>query len=184
MEGGRAVPEADEAAAIEEVQAWAAGLQALHTRIAGRFARAEPRQRALDAGVPASWVTADEAYGGDPALRGFLEGRGVSYVLAVKRTELLAIPGPGGRCGQAPSSWLLVRRSRADGRLAFYTRFGPTGTLPTRPGPGGREPLGVEEGRPGPLPGPPLAGLAPPRHPGPAGARVPGTDRTKGDAPA
>jgi SRSO17 transposase len=35
-------------------------------------------QRALDAGVPASWVTADEAYGGDPALRGWLEGRGVS----------------------------------------------------------------------------------------------------------
>ena len=53
-------------------------------------------QRALDAGVPAAWVTADEAYGGDPALRGLPGGRGVSYVLAVKRTELLAIPGPGG----------------------------------------------------------------------------------------
>jgi SRSO17 transposase len=31
--------------------------------------------RALDAGVPASWVTADEAYGQDPALRGWLEDR-------------------------------------------------------------------------------------------------------------
>jgi SRSO17 transposase len=42
------VPEADEAAAdVEQVQAWAAGLDALHTRIAGRFARAEPRRRAL-----------------------------------------------------------------------------------------------------------------------------------------
>jgi hypothetical protein len=42
------VPEADEAAAdIEDVQAWAAGLQALHARIAKRFARAEPRRRAL-----------------------------------------------------------------------------------------------------------------------------------------
>jgi SRSO17 transposase len=42
------VAEANEAAAdIEEVQAWAAGLEALHARIAGRFARAEPRRRAL-----------------------------------------------------------------------------------------------------------------------------------------
>jgi hypothetical protein len=36
-----------EAADIEEVQAWAAGLDALHARIAGRFARAEPRRRVL-----------------------------------------------------------------------------------------------------------------------------------------
>jgi SRSO17 transposase len=42
------VPEANEAAAdIEEVQAWAAGLDALHARIAPRFARAEPRRRVL-----------------------------------------------------------------------------------------------------------------------------------------
>jgi hypothetical protein len=35
------VPEVNEAAAdIEEVRAWAAGLEALHTRIGGRFARA------------------------------------------------------------------------------------------------------------------------------------------------
>src|SRR5512132_1774582 len=41
------VLEADEAADIQEVQAWAAGLDALHARIAGRFTRAEPRRRAL-----------------------------------------------------------------------------------------------------------------------------------------
>jgi hypothetical protein len=41
------VLEADAAADLEEVQAWAAGLNALHARIAGRFARAEPRRRAL-----------------------------------------------------------------------------------------------------------------------------------------
>jgi SRSO17 transposase len=46
MEDG-AVLEADEAADIQEVQAWAAGLEALHARIAGRFVRAEPRRRAL-----------------------------------------------------------------------------------------------------------------------------------------
>ena len=46
-------------------------------------------QRALDAGVPAGWVTADEACGGGPRLRGWLEQHGLAYVLAVKRTELL-----------------------------------------------------------------------------------------------
>jgi SRSO17 transposase len=47
--GGQEEPvlEADEAADIEEVQAWAAGLDALHARIAGRFVRAEPRRRVL-----------------------------------------------------------------------------------------------------------------------------------------
>jgi SRSO17 transposase len=39
--------------------------------------------RALDAGVPASWVAGDEVYGADPKLRAFLEGRGIGYVLAV-----------------------------------------------------------------------------------------------------
>jgi SRSO17 transposase len=259
MEGGESVLEADEAADVEEVQAWAAGLQALHARIAGRFARAEPRrrvlaylrgllgnvgrkngwqlaehagertpdgmqrllatadwdpdlvrddlrayvvehlgdpggvlvvdetgflkkgttsvgvqrqysgtagkvdncqlsvflayasprgrafidrelylprswtddpgrcsaarvpeevgfrtkpklarimlQRALNAGVPASWVTADEAYGGDPALRGWLEARGVWYVLAVKCTEPLAAPASEAWCAPLPSNW-------------------------------------------------------------------------------
>jgi SRSO17 transposase len=32
-------------------------------------------QRALDAGVPAGWVTADAVYGTSPALRGWLEAR-------------------------------------------------------------------------------------------------------------
>jgi SRSO17 transposase len=56
-------------------------------------------ERALDAGVPTAWVTADEVYGGSPALRGWLEGRGVGHVLAVKCTELLevhAVDGPAG----------------------------------------------------------------------------------------
>jgi SRSO17 transposase len=39
--------------------------------------------RALDAGVPASWVTGEEVYGANPGLRAELEGRGVGYVLAV-----------------------------------------------------------------------------------------------------
>jgi SRSO17 transposase len=39
--------------------------------------------RALDAEVPAAWVTGDEVYGADPTLRAELEARGVGYVLAV-----------------------------------------------------------------------------------------------------
>jgi SRSO17 transposase len=43
--------------------------------------------RALDAGVPAGWVTADEAYGGDRALRRDLQIRGIGYVLAVANSH-------------------------------------------------------------------------------------------------
>lgn len=39
--------------------------------------------QALDAGATASWVTGDEVYGNDPALRAGLQHRGVGYVLAV-----------------------------------------------------------------------------------------------------
>lgn len=39
--------------------------------------------RALDAGVPAPWVTGDEVYGADPNLRAVLEARGAGYVLAI-----------------------------------------------------------------------------------------------------
>jgi SRSO17 transposase len=46
-------------------------------------------ERALDAGVPARWVTGDEVYGGDARLRAWLEAREVAYVLAVKATQPL-----------------------------------------------------------------------------------------------
>jgi SRSO17 transposase len=129
-------------------------------------------ERALDAGVPAAWVTADEVYGGSPALRGWLEGRGMWHVLAVKCAELLAVRAPDGPAGARTSAeqlaaavpatqwttcsaghgakgrrlydwtrvelarpstagmarWLLVRRSRSDGELAFYTCYAPAGT--------------------------------------------------------
>jgi SRSO17 transposase len=126
-------------------------------------------ERALDAGVPAGWVTADEVYGGDPALRRWLEDRGVSYVLAVKGSEALGTATQGsvrataiqlaasvppeqwvtcsaghGAKGRrlydwtraelaTPAAagcmrWLLVRRSRRDGELAFYACLGPAET--------------------------------------------------------
>ena len=43
--------------------------------------------RALDAGTPAGWVTADEVYGQDPVLRSELARRGLGYVLAVARSH-------------------------------------------------------------------------------------------------
>ena len=45
--------------------------------------------RALDAGVPAQWVTGEEVYGSDRRLRLWLERRHLSHVLAVKSTEPL-----------------------------------------------------------------------------------------------
>ena len=68
-------------------------------------------ERAVDGGVPAGWVTADEVYGGDRRLRVWLEETSLAYVLAVKAhraavggrpaarprslpAELVAAPGP------------------------------------------------------------------------------------------
>jgi len=49
--------------------------------------------RALDAGVPAGWVTGDEAYGQVGSLRRTLEDRGTSYVLAVPSNQRVQLPG-------------------------------------------------------------------------------------------
>jgi hypothetical protein len=115
-------------------------------------------------------VTADEVDGGSRALRGWLEGRGVWHVLAVKCTEPLEAARPNGLVGEraehlagavpaeqwiacsaghgakgrrlydwtrvqlaAPAiagmaRWLLVRRRRRDGELAFYACYGPAAT--------------------------------------------------------
>jgi len=50
--------------------------------------------RALDAGVPAQWVTADEAYGQDHKFRAFLEQRRLGYVVAVPCSQSVG-PGTG-----------------------------------------------------------------------------------------
>jgi SRSO17 transposase len=54
-------------------------------------------ERAVAAGIPFGWVTADEAYGDNGPLRSYLEGRGISYVLAVARAHVLATPAGGRR---------------------------------------------------------------------------------------
>jgi SRSO17 transposase len=98
-------------------------------------------QRALDAEVPAGWVTADEVYGGSPALRGWLETRQLPYVLAVKATEPLpSASGPAMAAarlaGQIPSHcWLRLsaghgakgRRWYAWSRLALSSAGAPNG---------------------------------------------------------
>jgi SRSO17 transposase len=48
-------------------------------------------ERALEAGVPCAWVTADCIYGADSALRRFLERRRIGYVLAVTSAQHLAL---------------------------------------------------------------------------------------------
>jgi hypothetical protein len=50
-------------------------------------------ERALEAEVPAGWVTADEVYGNSPALRGWLEARQLPCVLAIKAIEPLSPSG-------------------------------------------------------------------------------------------
>jgi SRSO17 transposase len=97
--------------------------------------------RALEAGVPAGWVTADEVYGGDPALRGWLETRQLPHVLAVKCTEPLP-PASGPPTSAArlakrvpPEGWLRLsagqgakgRRWYAWSRLALTPADAPNG---------------------------------------------------------
>jgi len=59
----------------------------------------KPRQaqamiaRALAAGVPFAWFTADEAYGQAKFLRAWLEERQVSYVMAIRRSDTFTISG-------------------------------------------------------------------------------------------
>jgi SRSO17 transposase len=126
--------------------------------------------RALDAEVPAAWVTGDEVYGADPRLRAELEVRGVGYVLAVACGHRVAFGGTSHRAdsllkqiparawqqvsagkgakghryydwaflrldhhspapeGQAGKHWLMIRRHRKTGELAFYRCFTPRPT--------------------------------------------------------
>jgi SRSO17 transposase len=60
-------------------------------------------ERALDAGMPAGWVAADEAYGQDGKFRLGLQKRQVGYALAVPRSQKIPTDGgaaPRGRAGR------------------------------------------------------------------------------------
>ena len=75
-------------------------------------------ERALDAGVPAAWVAADEVYGSDSKLRFWLEERRQPYVVAVSSKQYvyagLAGYRVGDLIGDAPErAW--ARLSAGDG---------------------------------------------------------------------
>jgi SRSO17 transposase len=48
--------------------------------------------RTLEAGVPFGWFTADEVYGQAKWLRSWLEERGVSCVMAIRRSDTFTMP--------------------------------------------------------------------------------------------
>ena len=50
-------------------------------------------QRAIDAGVPFAWFTADEVYGQAKYLRRWLEERDVAYVMAIRRSDTFPVSG-------------------------------------------------------------------------------------------
>jgi SRSO17 transposase len=89
--------------------------------------------RALDAGVPAAWVTADEACGKDGKFRDFAEQRRIGYVVAVaanqavrgdagtSRADVLAAHAPG-------QAW--KRRSCGDGSKGPRVYDWAAATLP------------------------------------------------------
>jgi SRSO17 transposase len=75
--------------------------------------------RALDAGLPVSWATSDEAYGMDSKFRRFLEQRRVNYVVAVPKSQSVAMGISGDTradtlvAGAPPEAW--KRLSCGDG---------------------------------------------------------------------
>ncbi|MBF6339715.1 IS701 family transposase [Nocardia abscessus] len=100
--------------------------------------------RALDAGVPARWVSADEAYGGDSKFRTWLERRRIGYVVAVPSNAPVVMSLAGSRrAGQIvadapPQAW--KRRSCADGAKGPRMFDWAVATVPTvsEAGPGWR----------------------------------------------
>ncbi|OXM72240.1 IS701 family transposase [Amycolatopsis sp. KNN50.9b] len=91
--------------------------------------------RSFAAGVPARWVTADEAYGQDNKFRSWLEQHNIGYVVAVPRSQ----PLPAGGFATARADHLLAqappeiwkRRSAGDGAKGPRLYDWATATIPT-----------------------------------------------------
>ncbi|MEU7633736.1 IS701 family transposase [Nocardia sp. NPDC049220] len=93
--------------------------------------------RALDAGVPARWVTAGEAYGGEYKFRSWLEQRHIGYVVAVPHSQIMPLTAGRIRAdhlvAQAPSrSWRRLDCSSGTGRPRMFDWA--MASLPTSPG--------------------------------------------------
>jgi SRSO17 transposase len=104
----------------------------------------KPRQaqamiaRALAAGVPFAWFTADEAYGQAKFLRAWLEERHVSYVMAIRRSDTFTISGTEQRAdGLIGSSHPVLAAAvrRPPGHTARGSTTGPGSPSKTVPSP-------------------------------------------------
>jgi SRSO17 transposase len=71
-------------------------------------------ERALDAGVPAAWVAADEVYGNDSKFRRPLEARGQAYVLAVRSNQPVSTWPPYGPPAEHTAATLAASVPPAD----------------------------------------------------------------------
>src|SRR5215218_3811741 len=99
-------------------------------------------ERALDAGVPCGWVTADEVYGGDGRLRRWLEDRDLPHVLADKRGQALWSMGlrqerAATLAGQLPAPGMAAPQRRRRGQGPARLRLGQgadPATAGARPG--------------------------------------------------
>src|SRR5215471_2903662 len=74
--------------------------------------------RALDAGVPARWATADEAYGQDHKFRVFLERRRLGYVVAVPCSQSTGAGTGYGNTGSRADALAAAAPSQAWKRLS------------------------------------------------------------------
>jgi SRSO17 transposase len=74
--------------------------------------------RALDAGVPARWVTADEAYGQDHKFRVFCEQRRVGYVVAVPCSQSVGTGTGYGNTGSRADALAAAAPAQAWKRLS------------------------------------------------------------------
>ena len=79
-------------------------------------------QRALDAEAPFAWFAADEACGGNPGLRSWLEKNQVSYVMAVACSHRVTVPAGKRRAPVSSLPW--SRRARGS---ACPAATGPRG---------------------------------------------------------
>ena len=103
-------------------------------------------RRALRAGVPARWVTADEVYGSDSKFRRLVEESGLSYVVAVTSAQRLFLAATTAGPTTSPTTWMRARgaaqlRGRLEGPAALRLGLRPV-RLPVRRG-GGQGPAGA-----------------------------------------
>jgi hypothetical protein len=64
--------------------------------------------RAVEAGVPFAWFTADEACGQARYLQAWLDGQDVSYVMAIRCSDTLTMPDGDVICGWPPRGQLVT----------------------------------------------------------------------------